>query len=45
MKKFIEKIDSKKEYAAPQMEVMDFKIQGVLCGSTPQGGDIEDVTP
>lgn len=45
MKKLIEKIDSKKEYEAPQMEVMDFKIQGVLCDSTPPGGDLIDDTP
>ena len=41
MKECIEKM--KKEYSAPQMEVLDFKIQGVLCGSdvTPPGGDVE----
>ena len=38
MKKCIEKIDSKKEYEVPQMEVLDFKVQGVLCDSTPSGG-------
>lgn len=36
MKKNIEKIDSKKEYEAPQMEVLDCSVQGVLCDS----GDI-----
>lgn len=41
MKEFNEKMDSKKEYTAPQMEVMDFKVQGVLCDSNPPGGDVE----
>ena len=33
MNKNIQKMESKKEYTAPQMDVMDFKVQGVLCGS------------
>lgn len=41
MKEFNEKM--KKEYSAPQMDVMDFKIQGVLCSSGDDipGGDVE----
>lgn len=35
-----EKMDSKKEYKAPHMDVMDFKVQGVLCGSG--NGDVCD---
>ena len=31
MKEFNEKM--KKEYATPQMEIMDCKVQGFLCGS------------
>ena len=38
MKEFNEKM--KKEYTAPQMEVMDCKVQGFLCDSTPGGGDV-----
>jgi len=42
MNKNIQKMESKKEYTAPQMEVMDFKVQGVLCGSDDiPGGDVE----
>jgi hypothetical protein len=33
MKEFNEKMDSKKEYTAPQMEVMDCKVEGFLCNS------------
>ena len=28
-----EKMDSRKEYEAPQMEIMDCKVQGFLCAS------------
>lgn len=39
MKEFNEKM--KKEYTAPQMEVMDCAVQSFLCGSdVPPGGDI-----
>ena len=40
MKEFNEKM--KKEYTAPQMEVMDCKVQGFLCGSDepPVSGDV-----
>ena len=44
MKKNIEKIDSKKEYEAPQMEVLDCKVQGFLCASK-ETGDIEIENP
>lgn len=33
MKEIIEKMNSKKEYATPQMEVMDCKVEGFLCDS------------
>jgi hypothetical protein len=35
MKECIEKM--KKEYTAPQMEVLDCAVQSILCGS---GGDV-----
>ena len=35
MKEFNEKM--KKEYATPQMEVLDYEVQGFLCSS----GDVE----
>ena len=38
MKECIEKM--KKEYTAPQMEVMDCAVQSILCGSN-DGGDVE----
>jgi len=42
MKEFNEKMDSKKEYTAPQMEVMDCAVQSFLCGSDDiPGGDVE----
>ena len=38
---YIEKLNTKKEYTAPQMEVMDCTVQGTLLdGSTPGGGDV-----
>ena len=37
MKEFNEKMDSKKEYTAPQMEVLDGAVQSFLCAS---GGDV-----
>lgn len=39
MKEFNEKM--KKEYSAPQMDVMDCKVEGFLCNSDP--GDTGDV--
>ncbi len=39
MKECIEKM--KKEYSAPQMEVLDYEVQGFLCSS---GGDVVDCT-
>jgi hypothetical protein len=33
MKEFNEKMDSKKEYSAPQMEVLDGAVQSFLCSS------------
>ena len=36
MKEYVEKM--KKEYSAPQMEVVDHVVQGFLCGS-----DVGDV--
>ena len=40
MKECIEKM--KKEYTAPQMEVMDCAIQSILCqSSAPDGLDVE----
>ena len=33
MKEFNEKMDSKKEYTAPQMEVLDGAVQSFLCSS------------
>lgn len=46
MKKLIEKIDSKKEYDAPQMEVMALDVKGtMLSGSCGDNcGDIIDDT-
>ena len=45
MKQIIEKMNSKKEYAAPQMEIIDHVVQGFLCGSDehddPSGGVVE----
>ncbi len=41
MKEFNEKM--KKEYATPQMEVMDCAVQSFLCGSD-DGGIVEDCT-
>lgn len=38
MKEFNEKM--KKEYSAPQMEVMDCAVQSFLCGSDPDNGDV-----
>ena len=40
MKECIEKM--KKEYTAPQMEVMDCAVQSILCGSDegPSNGDV-----
>ena len=39
MKEFNEKM--KKEYATPQMEVMDCAVQSFLCGSDdPNNGDV-----
>ena len=38
MKEFNEKM--KKEYATPQMEVMDCAVQSFLCDSTPKEGDV-----
>ena len=36
-----EKLESRKEYEAPLMEIMDCKVQGFLCGSgEPAGGDV-----
>ena len=45
MKEFNEKMDSKKEYTAPQMDVLDCKAQELLSGSDdiPGGGDVEVV--
>ena len=40
MKEFNEKM--KKEYATPQMDVLDYEVQGFLCSS---GGDVELCTP
>ena len=42
MMEYIEKLNSKKEYTAPQMEVMDCTVQGALLfeASIP-GGDVE----
>lgn len=41
MNKNIQKMESKKEYTAPQMEVMALDVQGsLLDGSTPGGGII-----
>ncbi len=43
MKEFNEKM--KKEYATPQMEVLDCAVQGsLLDGSTPGGGDVWNCT-
>jgi hypothetical protein len=42
MNKIIEKMNSKKEYAAPQMEVVDHVVQGFLCGSGE--GEVYDCT-
>ncbi len=39
MKEYIEKM--KKEYTAPQMEVLDYEVQGFLCSS---GGDVVSCT-
>lgn len=41
MKEFNEKM--KKEYSAPQMEVMDCAVQSFLCGSD-DGGIVEKCT-
>ena len=44
MKEFVEKM--KKEYSAPQMEVMDCKVQGSLLEGSDEGpadGDVEVV--
>lgn len=41
MKEYIEKQNTQKEYTAPQMEVVDCKVQTFLCGS---GGDIVECT-
>ena len=39
-----EKIESRKEYTTPQMEIVDCAVQSFLCQSTaPGGGDIECV--
>ena len=43
MKEFNEKMDSKKEYTAPQMEVLDCKAQELLSGSDDVV-DVEDCT-
>ena len=39
MKEYIEKLNTKKEYTAPQMEVVSCDVQKFLCGSD-DGGDI-----
>lgn len=36
MKENIEKLDSKKEYAAPQMDIMICEVQRFLCDSDPE---------
>lgn len=42
MMEYIEKLNSKKEYTAPQMEVMDCTVQGaLLLDCSDCGGDIE----
>ena len=41
MKEFNEKMDSKKEYTAPQMEVLDGAVQSFLCASgDDDNGDV-----
>ena len=43
MKECIEMMDSKKEYTAPQMDVLDCKAQELLSGSD-NGGDVWNCT-
>ncbi len=48
MKEFNEKMEPKKEYAVPQMEIMALDVQGAMlsCSDNPDNcGDIIDVTP
>ena len=40
--KIAEKKSSKKEYEAPQMDVIAFDVQGALLDGS--GGDVEDCT-
>lgn len=43
MKEYIEKLNTKKEYTAPQMDVVSCDVQRFLCGSDGDGPPSLDV--